>query len=96
MYRIKTVTNGGKKPASSFSHNGLSHITQQDVKCKDGLFAIAPEELEALADRISYASCYSQPGIRGGLYHLVAVPRALTLGPRKVFKHTMEMMYSEE
>lgn len=70
MYRIKRVTDERKKPVSSFSSNGLSHSPQQDVKCKDGLFAIAPEGPEALAGQVGCASCHSQPGIRDGLYRL--------------------------
>lgn len=83
-------------PASHFSHNGLSHITQQGVKCKDGLFATAAEELEALEGRVGLASCYSQPGIRDSLATWMALHRALTLGPRKVFTHIVGVMYSEE
>lgn len=70
QYRIKTVTNREKKPASSSSPDGLSQITQQDVKCKDELFATAPGELGALAHGTDSTSHCSQPGIRDRLYHL--------------------------
>lgn len=83
MYRIKRVTNGEKTPASSFSHNGLSLITEQGVKCKDGLFAIAPEEPEALAGRGGLASYYSQPGIRDGLSHLDGNAQGSHSGPKE-------------
>lgn len=83
MYRIKRATNGEKTPASRFSHNGLSHVTQQGVKCKDGLSAIAPEELEALAGRGGLASCYSQPGIRDSLSHLDGNAQGSHSGPEE-------------
>lgn len=70
-------------PASHFSHNGLSHITQQGVKCKDGLFATAAEELEALEGRVGLASCYSQPGIRDSLCHLDGTAQGSHSGPEE-------------